>query len=313
MSQRKDTKPPDDTRGAQLSIGALARATGVPVETLRTWERRYGYPRPDRKPSGHRVYPASSVPRLRRIAQVLARGHRAAEVVSAGDTTLRALLATSPAPPTPAPVAGAERDPRPLLELVERFDTEALTRALLAEWARLGPLEFLQDRVTPLVRAVGVAWETGRLEIRHEHFLSERLGDLLRSLRLPFDQRATGPLIVLSTMPGETHAIGLQMAALVLATTGCRVLILGTEVPLDELATITSDMKAHALGISVSVATAGATGRRRLAHLRGLLPRRVALLVGGENDVSAFPGVTRIQDLATLERWGRQTARAAPG
>ena len=58
-----------DEAGARLSIGALSRATGIPVETLRTWESRYGYPVPERRPSGHRVYPLESVPRLRRIAE----------------------------------------------------------------------------------------------------------------------------------------------------------------------------------------------------------------------------------------------------
>ena len=58
----------DSSTGGMLSIGALARATSIRVETLRTWERRYGYPLPERKPSGHRVYPVASVSRLRRIA-----------------------------------------------------------------------------------------------------------------------------------------------------------------------------------------------------------------------------------------------------
>jgi len=90
--------------GGRLSIGALARATGVPVETLRTWESRYGYPVPERKPSGHRVYPLSSVPRLRRIAQALARGHRAGEVVPASEADLAALLSTTAPPAAPEPV-----------------------------------------------------------------------------------------------------------------------------------------------------------------------------------------------------------------
>ena len=63
----------ESTAGARLSIGALSRATGIPVETLRTWENRYGYPVPERKPSGHRVYALASVPRLRRIAEALSR------------------------------------------------------------------------------------------------------------------------------------------------------------------------------------------------------------------------------------------------
>ena len=36
----------------QLSIGAVSKATGVPVETLRTWERRYGVPSPGRSAMG---------------------------------------------------------------------------------------------------------------------------------------------------------------------------------------------------------------------------------------------------------------------
>ena len=34
----------EDDVGARLSIGALSRATGIAVETLRTWESRYGFP-----------------------------------------------------------------------------------------------------------------------------------------------------------------------------------------------------------------------------------------------------------------------------
>ena len=72
-----------------------------------------------------------------------------------------------------------------LLRLVETFDAERLTRLLSADWRRLGPLEFLRARIAPLIRIVGEEWAAARLEIRHEHFLSERLGGLLRSLRLP--------------------------------------------------------------------------------------------------------------------------------
>ena len=67
--------------GPLLSIGALSRAAGIPVQTLRTWETRYGFPEAVRRPSGHRVYPVSVVTHLRRIAEAIARGHRAGQVV----------------------------------------------------------------------------------------------------------------------------------------------------------------------------------------------------------------------------------------
>lgn len=50
-----------------LSIGALAERTGVPSATLRSWESRYGFPRPIRAPGGHRRYPESEVAAVLRV------------------------------------------------------------------------------------------------------------------------------------------------------------------------------------------------------------------------------------------------------
>ena len=302
--------------GPQLSIGALSRATGIAVETLRTWESRYGFPVPARKPSGHRVYSTSSVARLQRIAEALARGHRAGQVVGATDDDLTRLLEATPlGPGSEAPITFTLPDDNVLpemLRLVSSFDADRLTRVLLAEWARLGPLEFLETRVGPLLRAVGDAWETGRLEVRHEHFVSERIGDLLRSLRLRFEERASGPLVAFASLPGESHGLGLQMSALVLAAAGCRVLYLGTEVPPPQIASLAKDLNARAVAVSISSATRSSAAGTHLKHLREDLPRRVTLLVGGDGAPKPREGLEVIRELRKLDEWGRRlVARAS--
>ena len=303
--------PASRTAAARLSIGALSRASGIPVETLRTWERRYGYPVPERKPSGHRVYPVASVPRLRRIAAALAQGHRAREVVAASDQALMELLRSAPPPPETSAMPVARVDTEELLRAVERFDAERLTRVLLRDWAQMGPLPFLKTRVSPLVRAAGDAWESGRLEIRHEHFLSERIGDLLRALRLPLEERASGPLFVLATMPGEAHALGLQMAALLLASLGCRILFLGTEVPVAQVAALAKDLGARAVGISVSLASRTSVVAGHLQRLREALPHRIGLLVGGAGAPRARSGIEPMPHLEQLDAWARRLVTAA--
>lgn len=50
--------PPVDS---SLTIGDLARRTGVAAATLRMWESRHGFPEPDRRSSGHRRYPEGTV------------------------------------------------------------------------------------------------------------------------------------------------------------------------------------------------------------------------------------------------------------
>jgi methanogenic corrinoid protein MtbC1 len=307
----------DEEDGAWLSIGALSRATGVAVETLRTWESRYGFPVPERKPSGHRVYPVSAVSRLRHIAQALSLGHRAGQVVGASEEALARLLETSaPAQPSPPSAATTAFPPAEdlagRLRLVKAFDGERLSRSFLADWARMGPVEFLESSVAPLVRAVGEAWEQNDLEVRHEHFLSERVGDLLRSLRLPLEERAAGPLVAFATLPGEAHGLGLQMAALVLAAAGCRVLFLGTEVPIPQIASLARELAARAVAVSVSSATRGAASATALRKLREALPRRVLLVTGGDGSPASRPGIDAVRSLRDFDTWGRRAAAGLP-
>ncbi len=55
------------TRERTLSIGELAAACGLPQATIRTWERRYGFPEAVREASGRRRYPPTAVERVRRV------------------------------------------------------------------------------------------------------------------------------------------------------------------------------------------------------------------------------------------------------
>ena len=299
----------------KLSIGALAKATGVPVETLRTWEQRYGFPVADRKPSGHRVYGIATVTRLRRIADALARGHRAGAVVAASDIELDRLLTattTFPArlPAPPIPNISAIED---LLAAVVAFDADRLTAALWSDWGRLGAVEFLQATVAPLIDRVGREWAEGRLEIRHEHFLSERLADVMRSLRLPLDYRASGPSVVCATLTGESHALGLQMAALILAAAGLRVVYLGTEIPPAELARVARELGARAVAVSISAAADGQMARRHVARLREALPRSVLLLLGGQGAPAIRGDTVAAGDFVELDGWARELKAASVG
>ena len=298
---------------AFLSIGALSRASGIPVPTLRTWESRYGYPEAQRKPSGHRLYAASNVPRLRRMSAALAHGHRAGEVVTASDAALGEMLAMSQPPlaVAPVPIGGSGVDLPQLLAMVRAFDNRRLTRVLGNAWTRLGPLMFCRDCVAPLLVLVGEEWAAGRLEIRHEHFVSERLGDVLRSIRMPFEERAAGPLVVLATLPGEQHGLGLQMVALLLAVAGCRGCLLGTDLPVEQMAQIARDLRARALAVSVSEAASRRAAREQLLRLRAALPRRVTLLAGGRGAFGTVPGIAVMQDLDHVDGWARSLAASA--
>lgn len=300
-----------------LSIGALSAATGIPAETIRSWERRYGFPEAERKPSGHRVYPLATVPRLRRIAQALALGHRAAQVLSASESALEALMASG-ADPVPVSSAGLRTAPgtlssevSDLLPAVRRFEAGSIKAALHQDWARLGPLEFLERRAAPFLLALGDGWAKGSLDVRHEHFGSAILGDLLGELRRPIEDRAAGPFAALATLPGELHGLGLQMSALVFALAGWRPVILGVDTPVPQITSLWREVPLGAVALSC-VLPKGRSTAGSLQALRRRLPPQIALLVGGAGAPSTLraEGITILPDLYQLDAW-LKTRRAA--
>ena len=77
-----------------LSIAAVERDTGLSKDTLRVWERRYGFPAPPRDGLGERSYPFDQVERLRTIRRLLEAGHRPGRVVPLQADELNRLAAT---------------------------------------------------------------------------------------------------------------------------------------------------------------------------------------------------------------------------
>lgn len=292
---------------AGISIGALSQATGIPVQTLRTWERRYGSPVPERKPSGHRLYALAEVERLRAISALLAAGHRAADVLPRSDAE-RAVLREAAALPANAPAhalrvgpAGEPLDFAPVIQAVRRFDRATIVTWLHAQWSRLGPLLFLQDLAGPFLQRIGEQWSDGTLEIRHEHFATACLTDVLREVREPFDRQATGPRVVAALLSGDRHEGGLLMAGVLLAVRGFRVVYLGVDTPTAEVVGAAKEASVAAIVVSVSRSVPSANARRAIAALRSALPRRVAIWIGGSGCPEKVTGCTRFHSLAEMD------------
>jgi len=293
-----------------LSIGALSRATSIPVQTLRTWERRYQSPQPARKPSGHRLYPASLVGRLRKVAQLLDRGHRPAEILALTSAELDSLLSLSgvgargAGPPVGAASAMADADGpafREGLRAVERFDRQGLMDILRANWIRLGPLQFLQQCAAGMMEEVGTAWQSGRLEIRHEHFATACLASFLREVRAPFDHQARGPRVIAAMLPGDTHEGGLLMASVILAVRGCRLVYLGADMPIGQIATAAREGEVQAVALSISATFPPRQAGKAVAELRAGLPRHIPLWVGGAGAPKPPKDVERFENLEALD------------
>lgn len=94
---------------ARLRSGAAARLAGVPVATLRVWERRYAVVAAPKTATGQRLYSGHDVQRLRLIKQLTERGHAIGTIAALALPALEALTAGELAASVPLPMAAAAR------------------------------------------------------------------------------------------------------------------------------------------------------------------------------------------------------------
>jgi MerR family transcriptional regulator, light-induced transcriptional regulator len=262
-----------------LSIAAVERETGLGKDTLRAWERRYGFPVPLRDATGIRGYPRALVDRLALIRRALLAGQRPGRLLALPAPELDALLAELGPDPAPAPLLDVAAG----LVALRTGGAEALRHWLTQGLARTGLASFVIEGVAPLTVAVGEAWVAGSIAVYEEHLYSEALQSVLRNALVPFQAglEPRAPRLLLTTVPGEAHGLGLLMAEALMTLEACRCLSLGTQTPLADIAAAAQAQRIDVVALSFSESLSAAQALPALAELRARLPAAVQIWAGG--------------------------------
>jgi methanogenic corrinoid protein MtbC1 len=297
----------DATFDLALPISAVERETGLSKDLLRKWEVRYNFPVPGRDAAGERVYPAEQVARLRLIKRLLDAGMRPSGVVGRNDTDLAALAEQKFGSSQQNKLEGFAGA---CLDTLRAHDAKTLRMLLLREMHREGLRAFVLDKLVFLIQQVGESWAHGELDIHEEHLFSEVAQNLLRGVSETLNPDQGRPRILLTTVPGEPHGLGLLMVA-ALATLECaRCVSLGTQTPVKEIVDAARAGAADVVALSFSSAFPSRRLMPAIAPLRAGLPEHVAIWVGGEGTrrasspdagIEVLPDLRQLSD--TLANW----------
>ncbi len=300
-----------------LTIAAVERDTGIGKDTLRAWERRYGFPQPSRDGNDERAYPLEQVEKLRAIKRLLDLGHRPGRVVQLPVEELHRLCMGQ----TPAPTAydDLDRDPHaallPLYAAIRHHSDEDLKRLLSQSLSAQGLSRFVVDVVGPLNAMVGDGWMRGELQVFEEHLYSETVQSLLRQAinQLPAPLARNRPRVLLTTFPQEQHGLGLLMVEALLTMQGCACVSLGVQTPIRDIVLAAKAHNVNVVALSFSLAFNPNQVLDGLSELREQLPEGVAIWAGGRSGIlqrREVRGVQVLSDLtdlnAQVERWRTQ-------
>lgn len=318
-----------DKAGTQagLPIAAVQRDTGLGKDTLRVWEKRYGFPMPSRDSTGNRVYPSDQVERLKLISRLLSAGQRPGKVVGLDLRGLQAELSrlTPVLDKTPVVDLGSgqrmvssngqdqvEREAKTYadwqqecMDAIGAHQPQTLHHLLSMAQSRMGLSAFVIELVAPLTTAVGEAWMRGQFEVFEEHLFTEVLKRVLRQaigLLMPLSDSG-GPRILLTTLPDEKHGLGLLMVEAILALEGCTCISLGTQTPILDIGKAVKAHRADIVALSFTNMHSGAVVLTSLAELRNLLPKTTQIWAGGSCSAlyqQPLAGITAVKPLSGL-------------
>ncbi len=221
----------------QMTIAAVSSLLGIPVPTIRSWERRYGFPVPSRTRGKHRRYSVDEVDQLRMMRDEITRGHSASEAVDI--------------------VRRYATEDRPRAELLDRFleasmklDPTKIRETLMTGAESMGVEDTMRTVALPAMREMGSRWKAGVCDTAHEHLATEAVRVWLarQSVMAPAPFRPF-PL-VLACGPKDLHTIGLEAFGVVLARRGWSIRTLGPLTPVSSLVAAVRAAEAHGAVVS---------------------------------------------------------------
>jgi MerR family transcriptional regulator, light-induced transcriptional regulator len=286
-----------------LSISAVERDTGLSKDTLRVWERRYGFPAPGRDAIGERAYTFDQVEKLRVIKRLMDAGHRPGRIVPLPFAELQLLsLSTVEQATRQVPVALGSGDLATYMDLLRRHQIAELRTELNRSLSRHGVARFVTEVVSPLGTAVGDAWIRGQLEVFEEHMYTEALQSVLRVAiaSIPEPPLGARPRVLLTTFPGEPHGLGLLMAEAMFCLDGARCMSLGVQTPLWDIVRASTAHRADIVALSFSGSMNPNQVVDGLTELREKLPPAVRVWAGGGSPVLYRRRVDGVEPMSSL-------------
>jgi len=214
-----------------FTIKDLENLTGIKAHTIRIWEQRYSFLKPQRTDTNIRYYNNDELKQILNISLLNKYGYKISHIDRMSDTEINDKIMT-----LNNALAQQERVINDLIQQMVDLNIESF-EANLTEYIRLRGIEkTINQIIFPFMERIGVLWITGHINPAQEHLVSNIIRQKLIvgtegvQSHLKIDQ--TGLLFL---PEGEFHELGLLFIQYLLKSRGISVLYLGANVPIDDV------------------------------------------------------------------------------
>jgi DNA-binding transcriptional MerR regulator/methylmalonyl-CoA mutase cobalamin-binding subunit len=275
--------------GYKYPIKVVSQMTGLSLHVIRAWEKRYNVVEPDRTDTNRRLYSEEDIEKLKLLNDALHLGHHIGGIANLSLPELKKLIPKesnnlSDIKNGLAPVNSeilVEEILSDSMQAIRNYDAKKLESILLNASAKLTQPILIEALIIPLVYKVGDLWHSGEIRVANEHLASSVIRGFLYNLLDSYSLNDSAPVMVTATPRGQEHELGALIAGVVAASSGWKVIYLGSNLPAEEIGAVVSYLKARVVALSIVYPNDDLHLKQELKKFKQLLPDEVSIIVGG--------------------------------
>lgn len=212
------------------TIKDLETISGIKAHTIRIWERRYHFLKPERTDTNIRTYSDDELKTLLTVALLNKYGYKVSQI-----DTMPPERRVEEALRLPQGEAQEEAAVNQLITCMVDMDTAGFERILSERIQEQGLESAIRTIVFLFLEKTGILWHTARIHPAHEHIVSNIIRQKLLAAidALPVPERKA-PLLLMLLPEKVHHELGLLLVHYLVKQKGLSLIYMGADVPLSD-------------------------------------------------------------------------------
>jgi DNA-binding transcriptional MerR regulator len=217
---------------SKYSMAQVETLTGIKAHTLRKWEERYSFLKPERTETNIRYYSEDILRKLLNISILVRNGYRVSVIDQMQEQEINDKVTEIVSVAT----NGFEDVVDALVASMIRMEEKEFNAIFRHQVVRQGLMSTYINIIYPFLRQVGVLWGTSKILPAQEHYVTglirQKLISAIDSITPP---KVGAPKLLLFLPEGELHELGLLLSSFIAQQIGWQVYYLGQNVPLENV------------------------------------------------------------------------------
>jgi DNA-binding transcriptional MerR regulator len=210
-----------------FTIKDLENLSGIKAHTIRIWEQRYAFIKPQRTQTNIRYYSSEELKKILNISLLNKYGYKISHInkMSSGEIAEK-IISLSPVQ------AQQERIVNDMIQCMVDMNIEKFEEVLDSYISLRGFDKTITQIIFPFLERIGILWLANHINPAQEHLVTNIIRQkLIAGIESVFTHINADKMVLLFLPEGEHHELGLLYICYLLKTRGIKTLYLGADVP----------------------------------------------------------------------------------